>query len=172
MIERRFGSSAGARVLGIQGADLLDQMAQSAMSTLRRALAAAHAGHRERARELCAAVLFEVQPMIAHREELRRALLHALLVAHGFRLLSRLFRALSGRHLTIVLLPDRDGPLAPPSCYEEARDITCTLDPRWIERVSAEDPLLRHWCAMLTAGPVGPPNARNTHRVPLRVEPA
>ena len=66
-----------------------EAMAAAARAALDAAAALARAGDRQRARELCAAVLFEAQPMIAARADLLRATLYALLTAHGFKLLSR-----------------------------------------------------------------------------------
>jgi hypothetical protein len=145
-------------------------MAQSAMSALRTAMDLALCGDREHARELCATVIFEVQPIIARREDLRRAVVHALLVVHAFKLLSRLFRALSGRGLHIVLRPDQHGSIASPSCYEEPRDINCTFDPRWVARLSAEDPFVDRLCGMLVAGPAGRPDPCVSRPIPLSVE--
>jgi hypothetical protein len=156
--------------LSMGSASPADHMAESAMSALRTAMDEALCGDRRCARELCATVIFEVQPIIARHEDLRRTVVHALLVAHAFKLLSRVFRALSGRDLYIVCLSDQHGPIAAPSCYEEVRDINCTLDPRWIARLSAEDPFIDRLCEMLTAGPAGKADPRGSRRIPLSAE--
>ena len=126
-------------------------MADAARATLRAAVASARAGDRQRARELCAAVVFESQPLIAARADLLRAAFHALLVARGFKLLSRLALAISGRGIQLIELSDRAGPVAPPRRREEAGCAIYTLDPRWLDRLSPNDMFLRLWCDTLVA---------------------
>jgi hypothetical protein len=129
-------------------------MAAAARASLDAAAALARAGDRQRARELCAAVLFEAQPMIAARADLLRATLYALLTAHGFKLLSRVLLAMTGRAVHVALLPMCDGPIAAPLSREEPGRTVYTLDPRWLERLSLDDMLLRHWSdALITRRP-------------------
>ena len=71
-------------------------MTVAVRTSLDAAVALAHAGDHRDARKLCAAVVFNMQPMIATSTELLRATLHALLLAHGFELLAREYRGSSG----------------------------------------------------------------------------
>jgi hypothetical protein len=125
---------------------------KAATSTLMAAIAVASAGDRQGARELCAATLFEMQPLLPRNRELLRSLLHALVVSHGFKLLSRLVMALTGRRLRILLLANPEGAIGPPRCQEEMTDTICPIDPRWLVRLTADDPFLRRWCEALMAG--------------------
>ncbi|MGA3397973.1 MAG: hypothetical protein ABSC95_02035 [Acetobacteraceae bacterium] len=128
-------------------------MAGAARAALDAAAALARTGDRQRAREHCAAVIFEAQPLIAAQAELLRAALYALLTAHGFRLLSRLVLAMSGTTLQVEVLPACAGPIAPPRQREEPGRTIYTLDPRWLDRLSPDDMFLRHWCDALVAQP-------------------
>jgi hypothetical protein len=123
--------------------------AQATLAALVAAAAVARAGDRQRARELCAAVVFEAQPMIVARAELQRATLHALLTSHGFKLLSRVVLAMSGRSVQVELVPDCTGPVAPPRSLEAAGRTIYRVDPRWLDRLSPGDMFLRHWCDAL-----------------------
>jgi hypothetical protein len=124
-------------------------MADAAVAALNTAAGLARAGDRQRARELCAAIVFDMQPLIAARAELLRAVLRALLMAHGFKLLSRVAMAVVGRSIEIVVLPDRAGPIALPRLREEQGRTICTLDPRWLNWLSPDDMFLRQWCDSL-----------------------
>lgn len=126
-------------------------MADAARAGLDAAAALARTGNRLRARELCASVLFEMQPIIAARAGLLRAALHALLLAHGCNLLSRMVLAMSGRSVQLVLLRDCAGPIAPPRSREEPGRTIYALDERWIDRLSPDDMFFRQWCDALFA---------------------
>lgn len=126
-------------------------MADAALAALDAAVTAAQAGDLQRAREMCAAVVFDAQPMLAADRELLRGTLYALLVARAFKLLSRVVRAMSGRSLRVVVQPELAGPIAPPRMLAEPGRTICTLDPRWLDRLSPDDTLLRHWCDALIA---------------------
>jgi hypothetical protein len=149
-----------------------DAMAREALATLRRAVGLARDGDCRGARELCAAVVLEAQPLIAARKELLGAALHALLVARGFKLLSGLVMAVSGRRVQVIMLPDETGPVAPPVVREEPRRTTYVLDPRWLARLSADDIFLRHWCDALTAREPCPPVVAEPQPVARHLEPA
>jgi hypothetical protein len=144
----------------------------SARGALDTAVALARTGDRQGAREICAAVLFDAQPLIAARPELLRATVCALLAAHGFRLLSRLVLALSGRNVQVGLLPEQSGQIASPQCREEAGRTIYAVDPRWPERVAPDDMLLHHWCDALIAR--RPSRAKLPDRAPAarHLEPA
>jgi len=115
------------------------------LAALSAAVELAHAGDCQRARELCAAAIFEVQPLIAASKELLRVTLHALLVARGFKLISRLVRALSGLEVRMILMPQREGHGAAPQRGERAGCVIYTLDPDWLCRLSPNDVFLRSW---------------------------
>jgi hypothetical protein len=117
----------------------------AARTTLRRAVGLARAGDCQRARELCAAVVFAIQPLIVAREELLRITLHALLVARGFKQLSRLVASMSGTDVKITLMKSRGGGAAP-TCHTEPRGpIVYNVDPRWLAELSPDDVFLRRW---------------------------
>jgi hypothetical protein len=126
-------------------------MVDAARKALDAAVAMARSGDRQGARELCAAIVFDGQPIIAARAELLRRTVYALLVAHGFRLLSRVVLTMSGRSVQVTLLPYVAGPVVPPRMREEQWRTICMLDPRWIERLSPDDMLLQHWWDALVA---------------------
>jgi len=147
-------------------------MVDSAVAALNAASALACAGDRQRARELCAAIVFETQPLIAVRAELLRAALRALLMAHGFKLLSRVVMAISGRSVEMVVLPERAGPIAPPRRREEPGCTIYTLDPRWLDRLSPDDLFLRQWGNALVARRHRPADLPGTASAPSYLEPA
>jgi hypothetical protein len=130
-------------------------MAGAVEAALTTAVALARAGDCRGARQVCAAVVLEAQPLIAARKELLAAALHALLVAEGFKLLSRVVMAVSGRSVRLVLLPEDAGPIAPPLVREEPWRTTYVLDPRWLARLAPDDMFLRHWCDALSAREAG-----------------
>jgi hypothetical protein len=123
--------------------ELADQAA--ALETLRTAVDLAEAGNYQRARELCAAVIFDIQPLIAASRELLRITLHALLLARGFKLLSRLVMAVSGSDVQVTLAPDQKGYAAPPRRGETAGRTVYFLDPNWLARLSPNDLFLQSW---------------------------
>lgn len=125
---------------------------EAAMATLTQAIACARAGDHQRGRELCASVLFEIQPMLARRKALLRATVHALLISQGFKLLTRVVVALSGQRIRVVLKLDGGGQVMPPHCHDEAQETIYTIDPRWLARLGEEDPFLRGWCDALAGG--------------------
>jgi hypothetical protein len=117
----------------------------AALETLSAAADLARAGDCQRARELCAAVVFEIQPLIAASKELMCITLHALLLARGFKLLSRLVMAVSGLEIEVKLMPDHNGCGAPLRRAETAGRTVYFLDPNWPARLSPNDAFLRSW---------------------------
>lgn len=146
-------------------ADLASQAA--ALETLRTAVDLAQAGHLQRARELCAAAIFEIQPLIAASKELMRTTLHALLLARGFRLLSRLLMAVSGMDVQLTLTPDHEGYATPPRRGEAAGRTIYFLDPNWLARLSPDDAFLQSWSDALTGRRSGPSTAEPTRCLEL-----
>jgi len=130
-------------------------MAGAVQAALTTAVALARGGDCRSARHLCATILLEAQPIIAARKELLAVALHALLVAEGFKLLSGVVMAVSGRSVQVILLPEDAGPIAPPLVREEPWRTTYVLDSRWLSRLTPEDMFLRQWCDALTAREAG-----------------
>lgn len=124
-------------------ADLVSHAA--ALETLHTAVNLAQAGNCQKARELCAAAIFEIQPLIAASKELMRITLHALLLARGFKLLSRLVMAVSGLDVQVTLMPDHEGYAAPPRRGQTAGRTTYFFDPNWLARLSPNDQFLQSW---------------------------
>jgi len=140
---------------------------QVALTALSEAAAMARASDRQHARELCSAVLFEMQSSLAHNQVLLRVLLHALLIAHGFRLLSRLVLALAGWNVQFLLLAEQAGKIEPPRWHKGSRAMVCSIDQRWLVRLTANDYFLRCWCAALVAGQGVPSAATVVPAAPL-----
>jgi hypothetical protein len=111
----------------------------------------ARIGNHQQARELCATVIFETQPLIVARADLLRATMHALLLASGFTLLSRLITAMGGRNVQIMVQKNQTGSIAPPQCREEAGRTVYELDARWLHRLAQDDQYLLDWCDRLMA---------------------
>jgi hypothetical protein len=133
-----------------------DAMAGAVHAALTTAIALARTGDCRSARQVCATVVLDAQPIIAARKELLAVALHALLVAQAFKLLSSVVMAVSGRGVRVILLPEQAGPIVPPHLREEPRHTTYVLDSRWLARLSSDDMFLRHWCDALTARGQGP----------------
>jgi hypothetical protein len=146
-------------------------MAGTVHAALTAAVALARAGDCRGARQMCAAVVLDAQPIIAARKELLVVALHALLVAEGFKLLSRVVMAVSGRNVRVTLLPQDAGPIAPPLVREEPWRTTYVLDPRWLARLTPDDMFLRHWCDVLSAREPGPPVVAEPEPVLRHLEP-
>ncbi len=147
-------------------------MADAARAALDAAAALARSGNCQRARELCAAVAFEAQPLIATRADLLRSMVYALLAARGFRLLSRVALAVSGRTVQVILLPECGGPIAPPYQMEQSGRTIYALDPRWLDRLSPDDIFLRRWCDALIPRRQSPATAPGVAPASRHLEPA
>lgn len=152
MIEQLGVMSSGSRGLGTARPTAEAARAEAAMATLRRAIAMARAGDHQHGRELCASVLFEIQPMLARHRMLLRTAVCALLMSQGFKLLTRVAVALSGRRIRIVLMVGGAGRATPPRCQDEAGETVFTVDPRWLAQLSVEDAFLQGWCDSLATG--------------------
>src|SRR5271156_3972944 len=122
----------------------------AALAALTAAVAVARDGNYLAARRICATVVFHAQPTISARPALLRATLHALLVAHGFRLLSRVVLAVTGIHVDVTLLPECGGEVEKPRRHDEPRRIALLVDPRWLDDLSPDDQFLEAWCDELT----------------------
>ncbi len=125
---------------------------EAARATLSTAVGLARAGDCQRARELCAAVIFEIQPLMAARRDLLRITLYALLVARGFKLLSRFVMAMSGSDMQMALMPSHGGAAAPPCRVEQRGRTIYAVDPSWLARLSPDDGFLRRWSDALADG--------------------
>lgn len=152
MTERRLAMLPGQQGLGAMRASPEAERTEAAMATLAQAIACAREGDHQRGRELCASVLFEIQPLLARRKALLRATVLALLVSQGFKLLTRVVVALSGQRIRVVLTLDSSRQAMAPRCREEPQEIIYTVDPRWLTRLTDEDPFLRGWCDTLASG--------------------
>jgi hypothetical protein len=149
-----------------------EALADTAHAALDAAVALARTGNRQQAREICAAVIFEAQPMIAAHADLLRATVYVLLLAHAFGLLARLVGATSGRNVTVTLLPQCNGPIAPPHRRDELGRTNYMLDSRWLDRLSPDDMLLRHLCDALIARRYGQPGRPDATSASRHLEPA
>jgi len=134
----------------------LSSRAAAAMSSLGAAVALERSGNSQGARELCASALHDVQPLLARRCDLLQTVVHALPVCEGFRLLSRLVLALTGRKLQVLLLTQDAGSVSPPRYQEDRHGMICPIDRRWLARLTDDDPFLRRWCDALVNGQAAP----------------
>lgn len=152
IIEQLGMVSSGSRGLGTARPTAETTRVDAAMATLRRAIAAARAGDHQYGRELCASVLFDMQPVLARHSPLLRTAVCALLMSQGFKLLTRVAVALSGRRIRVVLWLGGADRAALPRFQDEAEETILTVDPRWLAQLSVEDPFLQNWCDSLTTG--------------------
>jgi hypothetical protein len=143
-----------AEVLWLDGlrAGSHNEVEATALSVLDAATALALAGNYQAARQLCATVIFQAQPLMATRPSLLRATLYTLLVGRGFKLMSNVVRSVSGRGVDVTLLPDGMDRIEPPRCYEEARRFALVLHPQWLSSLSPNDLFLQRWCEVLVSG--------------------
>ena len=125
---------------------------RAALEAFDDAVALAREGDFQSARQLCVVVVFLIQPLLPSRAALLKATLHALLVSHGFSLLSRVVTAMNGRKVDVTMLPECIGKVEEPRRNEEARRTDLLVDPRWLARLSPEDGFLRDWCDTLAGG--------------------
>ena len=116
------------------------------LAALQSVVIVSRSGDREHARRLCAAILLHSQPLIASRRPLLSEALRALLVAHGFRLLSRFVSATHGPTVHVSWSPDSTGQ---PRMYLEARRLRLGINQRWLDELSPDDLLLRDLCYAL-----------------------
>ncbi len=143
-----------ADVLWLDGlrAGSAGEIEATARSVLDAASALALAGNYQAARQLCATVIFQAQPLMATRPDLLRATLYTLLLGRGFKLMSNVVRSVSGRGVDVTLLPDGMDRIEPPRCYDEGRRVALVLHPQWLNSLSPDDLFLQRWCEALVAG--------------------
>jgi hypothetical protein len=127
----------------------------AAAAALDAAIALARDGNHLAARRICATVFFHTQPSVLARPDLLKATVHALLVTHAFRLLSRLVMSINGRRLDVTLLPERMGEVEEPRIRDEPRRIGMLIDPRWIDHLTPDNGFLTDWCDALSASMPG-----------------
>src|SRR5690348_8094404 len=116
MIERRAVMASESHGLGTLRAAPETVRADVALATFEQAVAAARAGDHQYARELWASVLVHSQPILAHHKSLLRSAVCALLMSHGFNLLTRITVALSGERVRVALWFKDGAPITPPRC--------------------------------------------------------
>lgn len=160
------------RGLSYPNAHSESELAAATLAALDAAVTLARHGDRQRARELCAAVVFKAQPIIAARQDLLRAVLHALLVAQAFTLLSRVVIAMGGGRIEVEVLPERARPSTPPCSRKGLRGTIYTVDPRWLAQLAPDDVFLRRWCNLLISERRSRPDAVATASSRSRLEPA
>ena len=113
----------------------------------------ARSGDYQSARQHCAAILLEAQPIIVARGNLLRATLHALLVVRAFRLLARVVMAINGSSIVeVTVSTDSMKEFERPRSDLKSQRIQLALDSRWLDRLSPDDLFLRDWCDKLFAG--------------------
>jgi hypothetical protein len=126
-----------------------DDTAIRVLHALKAAVILARGGDRSGARWLCASFVYEAQPLIVARTGLLRTTIYALLVVHGFRLLSHVVMAINGCIAQVTLASYGMGQIKLPEIYLEARRIYLPLDPRWLDSLSVEDLFLCRLCEAL-----------------------
>jgi hypothetical protein len=87
--------------------------------------------------------------LVEHSDELQQALVYALLLAHGFGLLSRIGAALGGRPIQFLLRPGDSGQGEVSRRHEYGSDITYTVDPRCLVRLAVDDAIVLDLCDRL-----------------------
>ena len=171
MIKRRTTMRSGSNGLGTMRTAPETARVEAATATLERAIAVARAGDHQRGRELCASVLFAVQPMLVRHKSLLRMAVCALLMSQGFRLLTRITVALSGQRIRIVLSLKNGGPIVQPRCQDGAQETIYTIDPRWLAQLSVDDPFLQRWCDTVASRQPGNGSRVAPNRAKLSPEP-
>jgi hypothetical protein len=112
-------------------------------------------GRHDHARQACAAAVLHYQPLLAASGDKLRAAFAALIVARGFRLLSRLARATTGQTIHVAL---SDGASLPAPLYrrqDAAGVVTYTLDSEHLACLSVGHDLVQRWSADLASGAGG-----------------
>jgi len=141
-----------------------DDLAAAAWRALDLAIAASRAGERERARQYCAAAVFDAQPLLTTRPRLLSMALCALLSARAFSLLSRLAMAIGGHEVAVVERRAAAGSAEQPRLLEAGRHFTLRADTSWLDALGPDDLLLHRWSAALVA-------RRRHEGVPAAAEP-
>ncbi len=132
-----------------------DERECAALAALNTAAAMARTGNFVTAREICAAAIFDAQPLISARVTLLRTTLYALFAARGFKLLSRVMMAIGGSSVVVTVVPDGAGLAEVPRCHDELGRIALLVDTAWLDHLSPDDPFLRHLCDALVTGKKG-----------------
>jgi hypothetical protein len=151
MIQQQFQTQSDAFPRGTPGYCSEITTARYTLRRLGMAVSLARIGNNQQARELCATILFETQPLIVSRADLLRATVHALLLAGGFTLLSRLIMAMGGGEVKLVVSETQVGPVAPPQRRQDSARTVYELDARWLHRLLPDDEHLQQWCESLMA---------------------
>lgn len=128
------------------------EVESTALAVLNAATALASAGNWQSARQLCATVVFQAQPLITTRPKLLRATMYVLLMARGFSLMSYIVRSMSGRGTNVTVGQSETTAVEPPLRYSDPRRMTLVLDPQWLNRLSPDDVFLERWCDELIPG--------------------
>jgi hypothetical protein len=112
----------------------------------------ARSGDYQRARQHCAAIVLEAQPIIVARKELLQATLHALFVVRAFRLLARLVMAMNGSAIVEVTVSANSmKDIERPKSDLASQRIRLFLDSRWLDGLSPDDLFLQELCDLLSA---------------------
>ena len=153
-----------------------DEMEKVVRHALNSAISCAATGNLRHARELCAAVVLENQPLIAARRDLLHRTFEALIITRGFRLLSRLVMAISGGDVQVTVLPDGGPAVVSPSRSEGNGRITYALDASSWDRLSSDGERVRRWSAELVASTLAPIDTQHqevasTAPAPFSLEP-
>jgi hypothetical protein len=112
----------------------------------------ARSGDCQSARQHCAAIILGAQPLIVAREELLRAMLHALFVVHAFRLLARVVMAINGSSIVeVTVSTNGTKEIERPKSDLKSKRIRLFLDSRWLDKLSPDDLFLCDWCDVLFA---------------------
>lgn len=131
---------------------ILDADEISVRTSLEMAACLAKAGDRHQARILCAAAIFDHQPLITARKGLLRLALYTLLISEAFKLISRLVVAMTGSRLLVDVRCSSDMPAVPHYTKQTVDQIMCEVDPRWLGNLSSDDDFLDHWSVALLSG--------------------
>lgn len=147
-------------------------MEEVVRTALASAVRLAQTGDCQRARELCATVVFANQPLFAARKDLLCMTLHALFVARGFKLLSRFIMAMSGADAEILLLSDCEREAVLPRCDEQPGQTIYTVGPLWLAQLSPDDTFLQRWSDALAEGYLVRPDGKVVGESERQLQPA
>ncbi len=164
----RFGPDGNAACGPLPGTNLASEAIFREMVNV--AVELARAGNYQRARELCAAVILHFQPRIAAEKDLLRIMLHALLTARGFKMLSRLVMAVSGSEVSVRLNSGQVALGTPLRRTTLEGQTICSLDHDWLTRLSPDDAFLRQWSDILIPTSSRPAEAAGVPMAARRLE--
>ena len=129
-----------------------DAAAKAVLQNLALIRALAKNGEFLQARELCGAALADQQPLISSRPELLRETFAALILAQGFRLLSRLAMAALGREVRVIARGDREPSRACLSHRVEHGRTVFVFDTGNGDGSPPDEEQARHWGEMIATG--------------------